>query len=417
MKVKDQEVFKFIDLELKRQQENIELIASENIVSEQVLIAQGSVLTNKYAEGYPAKRYYGGCEMVDEVENIAIERAKKLFNAQYANVQAHSGSTANMGAYRALRAAKDPKYERPFKVMGMSLDAGGHLTHGYSLNFSGKDYISKSYGLNNETEVLDYDAVLEMAKEFMPDVIVAGASAYPRALDFKKFREIADAVGAFLMVDMAHIAGLVAAGVHENPIDYADIVTSTTHKTLRGPRGGIILTNNEEIAKQINKSIFPGIQGGPLMHVVAAKAVAFGEALDPSFKEYGKQVIKNAKVLCDELIKLGYHIISGGTDNHLMLVDIKSATGLTGKKAQEILESVNITTNKNAIPNDTEKPAYTSGLRLGTPAITTRGFKEDDVKVVANLIDKALRNYENDAVMAEVKNEVLALLKKYPIYE
>ena len=415
--MKDQEVFKFIDLELKRQQENIELIASENIVSEQVLEAQGSVLTNKYAEGYPAKRYYGGCEMVDEIELIAIDRVKKLFNANYANVQPHSGSTANMGAYRALRALKDPKYERPFKVMGMSLDAGGHLTHGYSLNFSGKDYISKSYGLNSQTERIDFDELEKMAKEFMPDVIVAGASAYPRALDFKKFREIADKVGAYLMVDMAHIAGLVAAGVHENPIDYADIVTSTTHKTLRGPRGGIILTNNEDIAKSINKQVFPGIQGGPLMHVIAAKAVAFGEALEPSFKEYGVQVIKNAKAMAEELVKLGYPIISGGTDNHLMLVDIKTATGLTGKKAQEILESVNITTNKNAIPNDTEKPAYTSGLRLGTPAVTTRGFKEDDVKLVANLIDKALRNAENESVLAEVKNEVLQLLKKFPIYE
>lgn len=415
--MKDQEVFKFIDLELKRQQENIELIASENIVSEQVLEAQGSVLTNKYAEGYPAKRYYGGCEMVDEIELIAIDRVKKLFNANYANVQPHSGSTANMGAYRALRALKDPKYERPFKVMGMSLDAGGHLTHGYSLNFSGKDYISKSYGLNSQTERIDFDELEKMAKEFMPDVIVAGASAYPRALDFKKFREIADKVGAYLMVDMAHIAGLVAAGVHENPIDYADIVTSTTHKTLRGPRGGIILTNNEDIAKSINKQVFPGIQGGPLMHVIAAKAVAFGEALEPSFKEYGVQVIKNAKAMAEELVKLGYPIISGGTDNHLMLVDIKTATGLTGKKAQEILESVNITTNKNAIPNDTEKPAYTSGLRLGTPAVTTRGFKEDDVRLVANLIDKALRNAENESVLAEVKNEVLQLLKKFPIYE
>ena len=415
--MKDQEVFKFIDLELKRQQENIELIASENIVSEQVLEAQGSVLTNKYAEGYPAKRYYGGCKMVDEIELIAIDRVKKLFNANYANVQPHSGSTANMGAYRALRALKDPKYERPFKVMGMSLDAGGHLTHGYSLNFSGKDYISKSYGLNSQTERIDFDELEKMAKEFMPDVIVAGASAYPRALDFKKFREIADKVGAYLMVDMAHIAGLVAAGVHENPIDYADIVTSTTHKTLRGPRGGIILTNNEDIAKSINKQVFPGIQGGPLMHVIAAKAVAFGEALEPSFKEYGVQVIKNAKAMAEELVKLGYPIISGGTDNHLMLVDIKTATGLTGKKAQEILESVNITTNKNAIPNDTEKPAYTSGLRLGTPAVTTRGFKEDDVRLVANLIDKALRNAENESVLAEVKNEVLQLLKKFPIYE
>lgn len=415
--MRDQEIFKFIDLELKRQQENIELIASENIVSEQVLEAQGSVLTNKYAEGYPGKRYYGGCEMVDEVETIAIERLKKLFNAKFANVQPHSGSTANMGAYRALRALKDPKYERPFKIMGMSLDAGGHLTHGYSLNFSGKDYVSKSYGLNSETERIDFDQIQEMANEFQPDVIVAGASAYPRALDFKKFREIADSVNAYLMVDMAHIAGLVAAGVHDNPVDYADIVTSTTHKTLRGPRGGIILTNNEDIAKSINKQVFPGIQGGPLMHVIAAKAIAFGEALDPSFKEYGNQVIKNAKALADELIKLGYPIISGGTDNHLMLVDIKTATGLTGKRAQEILESVNITTNKNAIPNDTEKPAYTSGLRLGTPAVTTRGFKEDDVKKVAHLIDKALRNSESEEALANVKNEVLDLLKKFPIYE
>ena len=411
----DNEISSVIDEELNRQRTHIELIASENFVSRAVLEAQGSVLTNKYAEGYSGKRYYGGCEYVDVVETIAIERVCKLFNAKFANVQPHSGASANLAAYNAILMPGD-------KILGMSLDAGGHLTHGYKVNFSGKMYQAINYGLK-DNGYIDYDKVEEIALAELPNVIVAGASAYPRIIDFKKFREIADKVTekagrkCFLMVDMAHIAGLVAAGLHPNPIEYADIVTSTTHKTLRGPRGGLILTNDEELAKKINSSVFPGCQGGPLMHVIAAKAVAFKEALEPSFKDYAAQVIKNCAALADELKKLGYNLVSGGTDNHLILVDIFGSVGVTGKKAENILHSVNITANKNAIPNDTQKPTITSGLRLGTAAITTRGFNEDELRQVARFIDKALRNKDNEEVLNEVRNDVIALMAKHPYLE
>ena len=406
LRKEDIEIFNAIENEFNRQNEHIELIASENFVSKAVLEAQGSILTNKYAEGYPAKRYYGGCENVDVVEALAIERACKLFNAKFANVQPHSGAQANMAAYNAILNPGD-------RILGMSLDAGGHLTHGYDRNFSGKIYESRGYGLD-ENGFIDYEEVKKIALEFKPNVIVAGASAYPRIIDFKKFREIADLVGAYLMVDMAHIAGLVAAGLHPNPVEYADIVTTTTHKTLRGPRGGMILTNNEELAKKINSSVFPGLQGGPLMHVIAAKAVAFKEALDPSFKEYASQIIKNCKVLASELKNYGFKLVSGGTDNHLILVDIYGSVGITGKKAENILHSVNITCNKNAIPNDTQKPTVTSGVRLGTAAITSRGFKEDDVKLVAKFINDALRNKDDEAKLNEIKNDVLKLMAKHP---
>ncbi len=406
LKEVDFEIAQAISKELKRQREHIELIASENFVSKAVLEAQGSVLTNKYAEGYSGKRYYGGCIYIDEVENLAIERACKLFGAKFANVQPHSGSTANMGAYGALLSPGDC-------ILGMSLDAGGHLTHGYDRNFSGKLYRSYSYGLDKDG-FIDYDAVERIAEEVHPKLIVAGASAYSRKIDFKKFREIADKVGAYLMVDMAHIAGLVAAGLHPNPMEYADIVTTTTHKTLRGPRGGLILTNNVEIAKKVNSYIFPGIQGGPLMHVIAAKAVAFKEALQPEFKEYAKQVIANCKALADELKKLGYQLVSGGTDNHLVLVDIFGSVGLTGKQAENILYSVNITCNKNAIPNDTQKPTVTSGIRLGTAAITTRGFQEEECRMVARWIDRALKNYQKEEVLSQIKQEVLQHMENHP---
>ncbi|MDE6584688.1 MAG: serine hydroxymethyltransferase [Anaeroplasmataceae bacterium] len=396
----DKEIFDAVSLEQKRQDLHIELIASENFVSPAVLEAQGSILTNKYAEGYSGKRYYGGCAFVDRVEDIAIQRACELFHAKYANVQPHSGSTANMGAYGALLSLGDV-------ILGMSLDAGGHLTHGYDKSFSGKFYKAYTYGVNREGYI-DYDEVERIAQEVKPKLIVAGASAYSRIIDFKRFREIADSVGAYLMVDMAHIAGLVAAGLHPNPMEYADIVTTTTHKTLRGPRGGMILTNNEEIAKRVNSFVFPGIQGGPLMHVIAAKAVALKEALDPEFKVYAKQILLNCQALASELAKLGYRLISGGTDNHLVLVDIFGSVGITGKKAEDILYSVNITCNKNAIPNDTQKPFVTSGIRLGTAAITTRGFKEEDCKQVARWIDRALRNYQNEEVLAQIKKEVEA---------
>ena len=406
LKEYDLEIQEAIENELNRQRTHIELIASENFVSKAVLEAQGSIMTNKYAEGYSGKRYYGGCEYVDVAENIAIARACKLFNCKYANVQPHSGSTANMGAYGAILQPGDT-------ILGMSLDAGGHLTHGYDRNFSGKIYKSYSYGLNAEGYI-DYDDVRNKALEYKPNVIVAGASAYPRIIDFKKFREIADEVGAYLMVDMAHIAGLVAAGCHPNPLDYADIVTTTTHKTLRGPRGGMILTNNEEIAKKVNSYIFPGIQGGPLMHVIAAKAVAFKEALEPSFKEYAEQVVKNCKALADELKRLGFSLVSGGTDNHLILVDIYGSVGVTGKKAENILHSVNITCNKNAIPNDTQKPTITSGVRLGSAAVTTRGFKEAEMVKVANWINEALRNKDNEEILQRIKKEVEELMLKHP---
>lgn len=405
----DKEIYEAIEAELERQRTHIELIASENFVSKAVLEAQGSVMTNKYAEGYSGRRYYGGCECVDIAENIAIERACKLFGAKFANVQPHSGSSANMGAYGAILQPGD-------KILGMSLDAGGHLTHGYKINFSGRIYEAYNYGLD-ENGYIDYEGLRAQALEIKPQVIVAGASAYPRVIDFKKFREIADEVGAYLMVDMAHIAGLVAAGVHPNPMEYADIVTTTTHKTLRGPRGGMILTNDEAIAKKINSYVFPGIQGGPLMHVIAAKAVAFKEALEPEFTDYAKQVVANCKALADELTKLGFKLVSGGTDNHLILVDIYGSVGVTGKKAENVLHSVNITCNKNAIPNDTQKPAVTSGVRLGTAAITTRGFKEDDMIKVAHFINDALRNKDDEEVLARIKNEVCELMAKHPYLE
>ena len=405
----DLEVYNAILEEEKRQEEGIELIASENFVSKAVMEAAGSVFTNKYAEGYPERRYYGGCVNADTVEQLAIDRLKKIFVAKFANVQPHSGSQANMGVYVSLLEAGD-------KILGMGLSSGGHLTHGYKVNFSGKNYIGIEYGLNPETELLDYDEVRRLAVQEKPKIIVAGASAYSRVIDFKKFREIADEVGAYLMVDMAHIAGLVAAGEHPNPMEYADIVTSTTHKTMRGPRGGIILTNNEEVAKKIDKAIFPGIQGGPLMHIIAAKAVAFKEALSPEFKEYQKQVVKNAKAMADALVKGGLRIVSGGTDNHLMLVDLRPK-GVTGKLAEESLEKAGITCNKNAIPNDPEKTFITSGVRLGTPAITARGMKEDESVKIAEMIIKVLENVNDDEKIAEVRNEVLRLTEKFPLYK
>ncbi|MDO5089634.1 MAG: serine hydroxymethyltransferase [Leptotrichiaceae bacterium] len=408
IKESDLEVYNAIIEEEKRQEEGIELIASENFVSKAVMEAAGSVFTNKYAEGYPKKRYYGGCRNADTVEELAINRLKKMFGAKYANVQPHSGSQANMGVYVALLEPGD-------KILGMGLSSGGHLTHGYKVNFSGKNYKGIEYGLDPETELIDYEAVRKLALEEKPKLIIAGASAYSRIIDFKKFREIADEAGAYLMVDMAHIAGLVAAGEHPNPMEYADIVTSTTHKTLRGPRGGVILTNNEEIAQKIDKIIFPGIQGGPLMHIIAAKAVAFKEALSPEFREYQKQVVRNAQVLSEELVKGGLRIVSGGTDNHLMLVDLR-AKGVTGKLAEEKLEEAGITCNKNAIPNDPEKPFVTSGIRLGTPAITARGMKEKETAEIARMILKVLENVNDDEKIKEVKNEVSELTKKFPLY-
>lgn len=394
--------------ETKRQNDNIELIASENYVSKDILKLQGSILTNKYAEGYPGKRYYGGCEYIDIFENKAIEYAKKLFNCEYANVQPHSGSSANFAVYRALLNKGD-------KVMGMNLSAGGHLTHGHPLNFSGIDYEIISYGLDPVTETIDYDKLIELAKKEKPKMIVAGASAYSRTIDFKKFREACDTCGAYLMVDMAHIAGLVATGLHPSPFPYADIVTSTTHKTLRGPRGGLILTNNPEIAKKINKVIFPGIQGGPLMHVIAAKAECFYEALSPEFKKYQEQVLKNIKALADTLIEKGFRIISGGTDNHLILVDVKSSCNITGKVAEEVLDSINITVNKNTIPNDIESPLVTSGIRLGSPAMTTRGFTEKEFIELGNIINEALRNVNNKKKLKELQKQVLVLSRKFPL--
>jgi len=408
LKNQDNELFNIIQKELQRQQSHIELIASENFVSLAVLEADGSVLTNKYAEGYPGKRYYGGCEFVDEAEDLARERIKELFNVKYANVQAHSGSTANMGAYRAILKPGD-------KVMGMALDQGGHLTHGHPLSFSGIDYEFHPYFVDKETEMIDYEDLERQALEIKPKLIVAGASAYPRILDFEKFRKICDKVDAMLMVDMAHIAGLVAAKLHPNPCDYADIVTSTTHKTLRGPRGGIILTNDEEIAKSVDRVVFPGIQGGPLMHIIAAKAAAFKEALKPEFIDYQKQVVKNAKVFASKFMELGYHVVSNGTDNHLLLLDVLSKANMSGKKAEGLLDLANITCNKNTIPYDIKKPFITSGIRLGTPAMTTRGFKEDDFIEVAILIDMILMNPESEETLNEVKNRVKVLTDKYPL--
>lgn len=394
--------------EEQRQQDTIELIASENIVSDAVREAQGSVLTNKYAEGYPSRRYYGGCQYIDQVEQLAIDYAKKLFNAKFANVQPHSGSQANMAVYQALLKPGDV-------ILGMGMDAGGHLTHGSKVNFSGKEYKSYSYGLNVETEELDFDAIREIALKVKPKLIVAGASAYSRIIDWQKFREIADEVGAYLMVDMAHIAGLVATGLHQSPIPYADVVTSTTHKTLRGTRGGLILTNNEEIAKKIDKAVFPGLQGGGLQHIIAAKAVTFGEALKPEFKTYMEQVVKNAKALAQALQDLGFNVLTGGTDNHLILLDLRNK-GITGLELEQRLANVHIITNKNAVPFDTEKKTITSGIRLGTPAVTSRGLKEEDMKVIAELIlDCLVTEYYNSNI-DDIKAKVQEICDKYPLY-
>ncbi len=401
----DKEVADAMGLELARQKRNLELIASENIVSPAVMAAMGSVLTNKYAEGYPGKRYYGGCEDVDIVETIAIERAKELFGAKYANVQAHSGAQANTAVYVALLQPGDT-------VMGMSLAHGGHLTHGSPVNISGKIYNFVPYGTNDEG-FIDYEELYKQANKCKPKLIVAGASAYPRAIDFAKLSSIARAVGAYLMVDMAHIAGLVAAGVHESPVSYADVVTTTTHKTLRGPRGGLILTNNEYIAKKIDSAIFPGTQGGPLMHVIAGKAVCFGEALKPEFKAYGAQIVKNAKVLADTLLEKGFNLVSGGTDNHLMLVDLRPF-GITGKDLQNNCDECYITLNKNAIPNDPQKPAFTSGVRIGTPAVTTRGLVEDDMKVIGECIYLVAKDFESNK--EKVRAMVTDICNKYPLY-
>jgi glycine hydroxymethyltransferase len=402
----DPEVAAAINAEFERQTDGLELIASENVVSEAVMCAMGSVLTNKYAEGYPAKRYYGGCQCVDIAENIAIERAKQLFGAKYANVQPHSGAQANTAVYFALIQPGDT-------VMGMSLAHGGHLTHGSPVNISGMYYNFVPYELNPITQRIDLDEFEKLAKQHKPKLIVAGASAYPRIIEFEKMAEIAHSVGAYFMVDMAHIAGLVAAGEHPSPLPYADVVTTTTHKTLRGPRGGMILTNDEELAKKFNKAIFPGIQGGPLMHVIAAKAVCFGEALKPEFKEYQHNVVLNAKTLADELLKEGFDLVSGGTDNHLMLVDLRPM-GITGKEFEARLDSVHITVNKNAIPNDPEKPFVTSGVRVGTPAVTTRGLNTEDMKTIAHLFALTAKDYENSA--PAVRAAVAELCKKYPLY-
>ncbi|OXS76942.1 serine hydroxymethyltransferase [Lysinibacillus sp. KCTC 33748] len=405
--VQDKAVLDGILAEKKRQQANIELIASENFVSEAVMEAQGSVLTNKYAEGYPGKRYYGGCEHVDVVEDIARDRVKEIFGAEYANVQPHSGAQANMAVYHTILEPGDT-------VLGMNLSHGGHLTHGSPVNFSGILYNFVEYGVTKDTQVIDYEDVRQKALEHKPKLIVAGASAYPREIDFAKFREIADEVGAYFMVDMAHIAGLVATGEHQSPVPYADFVTSTTHKTLRGPRGGLILAS-KEWEQKLNKSVFPGIQGGPLMHVIAAKAVAFGEALQPEFKEYAKQLKANAKALAEALMAEGVEIVSGGTDNHLLLLNVKSL-GLTGKVAEHALDEVGITTNKNTIPYDTESPFVTSGIRIGTPAVTSRGFNEEDMKEVGAIIATVLKNPEDEAVKTEAKARVKALTDKHPLY-
>ena len=394
--------------EVQRQKNNIELIASENFVSEDVQLLQGSVLTNKYAEGYPRKRYYGGCEYVDIFEEKAIEYACQLFNCKYANVQPHSGSSANMAVYKALINNGD-------KVMGMNLSHGGHLTHGHPINFSGLEYSIIEYNVDETTELIDYDKLIETARKEKPAMIIAGASAYSRVIDFKKFREAADAGESILMVDMAHIAGLIASGLHPSPFPYADVVTSTTHKTLRGPRGGLILTNNEDYIKKINRIIFPGIQGGPLMHVIGAKAQCFSEALEPDFKEYSKQVINNMQAMATEFIKLGVKVVSGGTDNHLILLDVKGSLGITGKDAEKLLDTINITVNKNTIPNETESPFVTSGIRIGTPAMTTKGFKEEDFIKVANIIVDALKNIENQNELDSLKEQVLNITNKIEV--
>lgn len=403
----DPEIAATLVRETERQEYNLEFIASENFVSEAVLEAQGSIMTNKYAEGYPGKRYYGGCEVVDEAEQLAIDRAKELFGAEHANVQAHSGSQANMAVYMAVCKPGDT-------VLGMNLAHGGHLTHGSPVNFSGKLYNIVAYGVKEETGTIDYEEVERLAKEHKPKLVVVGASAYTRTIDFPAFRRIADEVGAVVMVDMAHIAGLVAAGEHPNPVPYAEFVTTTTHKTLRGPRGGMILCT-EEWSKKLNSNIFPGIQGGPLMHVIAAKAVAFKEALSPEFKGYAAQVVRNAKTLAEELVKRGFNLVSGGTDNHLMLVDF-SGTEITGKVAEAVLEEAGITVNKNAVPFDTRSPFVTSGIRIGTPATTTRGLKEPEMVKVAEWIDRALKNIENADELAKIKAEIKQLCQQFPLY-
>lgn len=406
---KDTEVFEWIEKEKERQEQSIELIASENFVSVEVMQAQGSVLTNKYAEGYPSKRYYGGCQMVDHIEQLAIDRAKQLFGAEYANVQPHSGSQANSAVFQAFLQPGDT-------FLGMNLTEGGHLTHGSPVNFSGKLYHAIHYGLNPQTERVDYDQVRELALKHHPKMIIAGFSAYSRSLDFKKFREIADEVGAILMVDMSHVAGLVATGLYPNPVPYADVVTTTTHKTLRGPRGGLILAK-EEYGKKLNSAIFPGSQGGPLEHVIAAKAVALYEALQPEFKTYCEQIIKNAKAMAEVFTRDNpARLITGGTDNHLLLIDV-TGFGLTGKDAEHILDSIHITANKNTIPNEKQKPFITSGIRIGTPAITTRGFKEKEAQQVAEWIITALENPEDSAILKQLNDDVLALTTRFPLYE
>lgn len=402
----DKRLEEALELEKERQRDNIELIASENYVSKDVLKLQGSILTNKYAEGYPGKRYYGGCQYVDIFENIAREYACKLFDCKFANVQPHCGSSANMAVYRALLNHGD-------KVLGMDLSNGGHLTHGHKLSFSGQDYDIISYSVDPVTEEIDYDALEKIAMEERPKMIIAGASAYPRIIDFKRFREVADKCGAYLMVDMAHIAGLVAAKLHPSPFPYADVVTTTTHKTLRGPRGGMILTNNEELAKKIDKTVFPGIQGGPLMHVIGAKAQCFYEALQPEFIIYAKQIIDNAKAMEEAFKEKDVKLVSNGTDNHLLLVDVKSSFNVTGKEAEKILDEIHITCNKNTIPNDPEKPMVTSGIRIGTPAMTTRGFKEDEFKEVASIIIDALSNKDDEERLKELDTKVLKLTRKF----
>ena len=409
LKLVDPEIHTAINQELGRQREKLEMIASENIVSKAVMQAQGSVLTNKYAEGYPAKRYYGGCEYVDVVEQLAIDRAKKLFGAEYANVQPHSGAQANTAVYFALLNPGDT-------ILGMNLTDGGHLTHGSPVNISGKYFKIVPYGVDKETERIDYDELERLAKEHKPKLIVGGASAYSRFIDFERMANIAKSVGAYLMIDMAHIAGLVAAGLHPSPVPYADVVTTTTHKTLRGPRGGFILCRDAEFGKQFNKAIFPGIQGGPLMHVIAAKAVAFKEALSDEFKEYQQQVIKNAKVLAEELTKKGFRIVSGGTDNHLMLVDLRSKN-ITGKEAQFLLDEIGITANRNTIPFEPLSPFVTSGLRLGTPALTTRGLKEEDIREVADIIAETIEHREDKNAIEKAKAQVSDICKRFPLYE
>ena len=402
-------IFELINKEKERQNNVIELIASENFVSNDILKAAGSILTNKYAEGYPGKRYYGGCEYIDEIETIAIENAKKLFNVKYANVQPHSGSSANMAVYMALLNKGD-------KILSMKLDSGGHLTHGNPKSFSGQDYNFVFYGVDKETGIIDYEELEKIAKIEKPKLIIAGASAYSKIIDFKKIKKIADSINAYFMVDMAHIAGLVATGMHPSPCQIADVITFTTHKTLRGPRGGAILTNDEEIAKKINSALFPGMQGGPLMHIIAAKAICFENAMSDDFKKYQEQTLKNAKALCQTLIDEDFKIISGLTDNHLMLVDVKSSINMTGKKAEAILESINITCNKNMIPYDEEKPFVTSGIRIGSPAMTSRGLKEDDFVKIGKIISKALKNKDNTKLLDDLKEEVKQICKKYPLW-